>query len=362
LLHLADVHLERSFGRLGPERGSHRRQELRDTLQRGVALTTELGVDALCIAGDLYDTENVGPATGEFLARTFKALDPIPVLIAPGNRDPFRPGCLYDRVSWSPNVRVFRQATLQPEPIADGVVWGRAITTLEDRRSPLAGFHAPGDGPRVGLLHAEIVTPPATSTIAPLDPAEIAASGLQFLMLGHAHVGRVDGEKHYAYPGSLEPLDPDTTDDRWALLIEALATTTTLQRITLARRRVVVADVDLSDITSIDGFKRLVAERTPAWDGNDVRLRLFGTLRGELAQRQDAIAEALAPFDVDLTMAAQVATDFDALTGQHSTLGAYLRHVRSKMAEAANDAERRDWQDLLDAGIAAFTKGEVVLR
>ena len=60
LLHLADIHLDRSFGWLGPERGRRRRQELRDTLQRGVALARDLQVDALCIAGDLYDRENAG--------------------------------------------------------------------------------------------------------------------------------------------------------------------------------------------------------------------------------------------------------------------------------------------------------------
>jgi DNA repair exonuclease SbcCD nuclease subunit len=362
LLHVADVHLEKSFRWLGPERGDRRRQELRDAFQRAVTLALQQRVDALCIAGDLYDADNAGPAVGEFLASALATLGSIPVLIAPGNHDSFRPGGLYDRVDWSPNVRIFRSRTLEPERIADGVVWGRAFTAGQDHEPPLAGARATGTGPHVGLLHGDVVAAGATSIYGPIDPADIAASGLGFLLLGHVHNGQIDETRRFAYPGSVEPLDLSESGERWALLHTIGSGGTTVERLSLARRRVIADVIDLSGVATIADLRRLVEARSDSWIGNDVRLTLSGELRGELALRPSAIDDVLGPFDVESTLTARAPIDFDALATQHSTLGAYVRRLRQEIANASNDEAQRKLQDILDAGVAAFMNAEVVLR
>src|SRR5690348_6741071 len=97
LLHIADVHLERSFTRVGPRHGRKRRAELRATLRRALDLGRSRHVDAICIAGDLFERENALPEVGEFLRASFAGLGDIPILIAPGDRDYLSPGCLYDQ-------------------------------------------------------------------------------------------------------------------------------------------------------------------------------------------------------------------------------------------------------------------------
>src|SRR5258707_1962747 len=157
LLHIADVHLERSFAWLGPGYGPGRREGLRATLGRVVDLARDRDVDALVIAGDLFNRENAGPRVVEFLGATFARLGERPVLISHGNHDFFTPGCLYDQVTWSPNVHIFRSPTPSAVAVGDGTVWGYAFTGPERHTSPLDNFARPPGDTNVALLHAAMV-------------------------------------------------------------------------------------------------------------------------------------------------------------------------------------------------------------
>jgi exonuclease SbcD len=360
ILHIADVHLERSFVWLGNQRGDRRRGELRATLARAIDLAIEHHVDALCIAGDLYDTEMVGDATGTFLKALFARL-PVPVLISPGNHDPFHAGCLYDRVSWSGNVHIFRGPELTSVPVGDGQIWGRAFRGPRDDGSPLAGWHLPDGGLHLGLIHADIVAPGVSSPYAPLVPSDITASGLSHVMLGHIHAGRIDRASRYAYTGSIEPLDISEGGEHWALLVDASLSGMTVEPLPLARRRVISDHIDVTDVALLSQFQQIVAVRREAWQGNNLNLRIDGILGGELQSRPAAIGETLADFDVGLELAARPAIDVDALAAQQTTMGAFVRAAREGISGASTDEARRAAQDILAAGVAAFTGQEVFL-
>jgi len=361
LLHIADVHLERPFRRLEYRRGHSRRQELRDALSRAVDSARQYDVDALCIAGDLYERENAPPAVGEFLRATFERLGTTPVLIAPGNHDFFAAGCLYDRVDWPPNVHVFRDPRPSPVRVADGTVWGAAFTGPECTGSPLAGLHVSDDGPHVGLFHGQVVSDDQSSAYGPIALSAFASTGLAFAMLGHVHGGRIDEAHGFAYPGSLEPLDVSEVGPRWGLLLTVNASGRSVERITLAHRRVLSDEIDLSTISTVQDLRLEIDRHRTDWEGNDVRLRLYGTLQGELLAHPDSIREALLGLDVDPRLEARPAEDLDALARQQTTLGAFIREAR-RLAEEAAESDRSHWEDVLAAGIAAFRGQEVILR
>jgi len=64
---VADVHLDRAFTWAGPEVGRRLRQAIRDALRNAVATAAEVGVDAFCVAGDLFEDDRYAPDTPEFL-------------------------------------------------------------------------------------------------------------------------------------------------------------------------------------------------------------------------------------------------------------------------------------------------------
>lgn len=359
LLHIADIHLGHPFRWLGPERGRRRRQELRDSLTRVLDLAREHRVDALCIAGDLFEIENTPPSVGEALRATFASYPDVPILIAPGDSDPLRDGCLYDTVSWSTNVQIFRGANPTPLAIGDGKVWGCAFRAAQRQSSPLAGLRIAEKGVHVGLFHADVVEEGGTSNYGPLVPFSIAASGLRFALLGHRHAGRIEREKGFAYPGSLEPLDVSEVGPRWALLYDVSPSEVNVEPLEVARRQVRREQLDVSDVSTREDLRRRVAERAADWRDVDLDLTVVGQLHGDLLD-PDVIGEALKSYDVVLTVEARPDEELRRLAAQPTTRGAFVRMVLDRLqSDPAEDRER--WEDVLHTGLAAFRGEEVTL-
>ena len=122
IIHTADVHLDRAFSGLGMMSGvaAARREELRDAIRRLVDVTIEVGADALTIGGDLYEHDRATLDTGNFLAQQFARLETVPVLVSPGNHDPYVPDSLYRRVDWPSNVTIFSALELRPVSLSSG--------------------------------------------------------------------------------------------------------------------------------------------------------------------------------------------------------------------------------------------------
>ena len=223
LLFFSDLHLDASFAWAGRQIAWMRQEALRDALRRVGMLALELGVDALCCGGDLYEQERLRPATGEFLHETFAELRPLPVLLAPGNHDWYGPSSLYREVEWTDNVHVFGEAILRPVTLADGfTLWGAAHCGPMNTRGFLDGFQVSRSGIHVALFHgSEQSDLPFQAAgklpLAPFHADQIPQSGLVHALLGHFHAPR--DEIHYTYPGNPEPLGFDETGDRGAVLV-----------------------------------------------------------------------------------------------------------------------------------------------
>jgi DNA repair protein SbcD/Mre11 len=97
LLHFADLHLDAPFRWAPPDVARSRRLALRETLTRICRLAAEVGADALCCGGDLYEQDRFTPDTAQFLGSSFAELAPMRVYIAPGNHDWFGPESLSGR-------------------------------------------------------------------------------------------------------------------------------------------------------------------------------------------------------------------------------------------------------------------------
>ena len=79
------------------------------------------------VAGDLYEHDRFSPDTVRFVETTFAKLDPLPVLVAPGNHDWLAPAGLYRQARFGPNVHLFTTDRLEPVTLVDGcTLWGAA--------------------------------------------------------------------------------------------------------------------------------------------------------------------------------------------------------------------------------------------
>lgn len=212
ILHFADLHLDTAFtaDKLPSKVGAWRRDDLRATLGRILTLARERRVDAVTIAGDLYDQAYAMPELAEYLRQQFTRLAPIPVFIAPGQHDPYLNESLYTLTDWPDNVTIFSQGKLSSITIGPGIfLWGAACPPRREYRT-LAGFQVAQSGINLLLLHALPIEQAEESeqTTFLINEAALQQAGFNAALLGGLHQGlfQLDELSNCLYPGSPEPL------------------------------------------------------------------------------------------------------------------------------------------------------------
>ena len=286
LLHGADLHLDSPFAGLSPELAALRRSEQRQLLSDLASLARQRQVDGVLLSGDVLDAARCFRETGEELARQLGAMG-CPVFIAPGNHDPYTAQSPYETLSWPDNVHIFsrRQVEQVALPEKNCTIHGAAFCAEHEVRSPLAGFSVPEDGGlHVMVLHGDV---DGAGEYAPLTRQDIAASGLDYLALGHVHRFsgvQKEGNTFWAYPGCAQGRGFDETGEKGVLYLELEKEACRAEFIPLARRRYESLTVDVTGWDDpADALRRalprektgdiyrvvLTGERTrPHWSGN----------------------------------------------------------------------------------------------
>ena len=181
ILHGADLHLDSPFSDFPAGTAAMCREEQRQILRRLRSVCIQRQSHVMLLAGDIFDGIPY-PETVELLRREL-ALSPVPVFIVPGNHDPLESG-LWDG-EWPEHVHIFK---------------GPGCVTLEElglcvHHGDLPGLRGRDDGYiHIGLIHGD----------EPFTEKEIAATGLDYLALGHIHktaMPRRAGKTWYGWPG-----------------------------------------------------------------------------------------------------------------------------------------------------------------
>ncbi len=249
IIHAADFHLDSAFGALTPEQAKQRRRESRDLVERLSNYVNQQGADIVLLAGDLFDGELTYRETIEQLPRALGAME-AEVFIAPGNHDHYHARSPYAVLAWPENVHIFTKNSMEGITIErlGCTVYGAAFTRMSQEESLLSAFRVPNDGLiHIGVLHADLGA--AEQRYNPLRTEEIAASGLDYLALGHTHsflgVNRA-GETAYAYSGCIEGRGFDEAGDKGFLYGEIDRGRAELRFVPFARRRYEVLSVDVT--------------------------------------------------------------------------------------------------------------------
>jgi len=376
LLHLSDLHLDRAFAAMGcqGDLARRRRQGLREALTAAGRLAAEQDCAAVTIAGDLYEHERAGVDTGRFLADTFAAWQPMPVLIAPGNHDALMPGSLYRRIEWPSNVTIFQSSHLEPVELVEGVtVWGLAHREPSWQGDPLAGTSATGDsGVHLALFHgAELGSrPDGKSVHGPFHAERIRSAGFAAALCGHYHRRRLDTRTGLLYPGTAEPLSFDEEGGRGPVLVEIDGRgEVRFSAHDTNRWSVYTVECDSEDCGSVESVIQAVTLSCAATGLTDpertmIRVDLVGAVDCSLSL--DAFTVELAVRE-RLNLAAVKVRDlttplFDLKSAliEESTRGAFVR-AATAAAEAEPD-EAATLEDALRYGLMALSGAEIGLR
>jgi len=359
IVHAADVHLETAFTEL--RGGARRRAALADAFVRVVDLALERRADALTIGGDLYEAQRAGPQTARFIFAQLARFEG-PVLVAPGNHDPYSARALYARDDRPPNVRVFAEPAWNAYPLApDVTIYGFGHAPAEPGR-PFAGARFDRPGARIALVHGsdEDRCPPGKRATAPFTVAEIVASGADCALAGHYHggaaVGDESGRPRLAYPGSPEPIKFGERGWHGALVVTVDTRSVEIEPVELAHTRLIDLDVSLDDAASEHAVLAALERALQEFGRDDfLRVRLHGTTAPGTRVDRDLIADR---FGVGLGALdlhdATVAADYAAIAHEPNVRG---RAVADLLELAANGDE--DARTALRYTVAAFAGGEL---
>ena len=230
-IHSADWQLGARFTQFG-QRAQQLREARLDTLRRALALARQHNADALLIAGDLFEDNQVSDSLVAATLEIFRAHPDVPVYILPGNHDPHTgPDSVWQRKPFlapaiPANVRILRDAAIHD-------LGGNArliASPLHQKRSPndpsakLADLAAtlPADTIKIGITHG---SPAIESKHKPDDfPIALNAAtraGLDYLAIGHWHdwLDTLDNGR-ILMPGTPEPDRFANTDNGNIALVE----------------------------------------------------------------------------------------------------------------------------------------------
>ncbi len=367
---LADIHLETKFAGLGTEAASLRRENIKKSLQRAAELSVDEGASALLLVGDVYEQDRFVPDTGRFLARLFESLEPMPVLIAPGNHDWWGPESLYALVPWSPNVHIFTGSELEPFDLEDGLtVWGAAHQAPRTEQNFLERFEAPKSGLHIAAIHGsessrlsdERLSDPAKFAHAPFEESDIERAGLLHLFAGHYHTP--SSSSLCTYPGNPDPLTFGEDRDRRPrglvfATVEPSGAISIEEPRDVSHSRVFSVEVDVGGTNDKRELIDAVAEevhRVTQSRPDDAFLRI--SLYGEVDPGVDLYSlDAL--ITAELKQAAAVIVDasrvghfidIEELRAEQSIRGEFVRSVL-----AAEDLEDRLKERIISTGLAVL--------
>ena len=230
-VHAADLHLDSPFRGIRSEAPPQVAEELHratfEAYANIIALCLEERVDALLVAGDIYDGADRSLRAQLKFVDGLNRLDAAGIrsFICHGNHDPLDgwearldlpQGC----------VRYGREVTGEPvfrdEPDR-AMVYGISYPTREMRENLAPLFATPAaSGFGIGLLHANVGGNTDHDPYAPCSVSDLAETGLDYWALGHVHTRQVLREEQptIVYPGNPQGRNPRETGERGIYLVE----------------------------------------------------------------------------------------------------------------------------------------------
>lgn len=225
ILHTADWQIGRVFAQFEPDDAAALFEARFAVVERLAGIATDRGVDAILVAGDVFDAQTVADKT---IRRLFNAMQGFTGtwVLMPGNHDAALAESVWSRARRLGAIPSNVIVCLEPKPL---VVAGKFTLlpapltqrhTYVDLTEWFAAHVSTDDLPRIGLAHGSVqgILPEDVDSANPIAAGRAQGAGLTYLALGDWHgTKRVDGRTWYA--GTPESDRFKANDSGQALLV-----------------------------------------------------------------------------------------------------------------------------------------------
>lgn len=347
-LHTADWQIGRAFTTFDPEVAPFLAEARFAAVEQLAQLATQHAVDAVLVAGDVFDAQTVSDKT---IRRLFNAMAGFggPWLLISGNHDAAlaesvwtraqRLGCVSANVHllMTPEIKLFAQFAVLPAPLTQRHTYGDLTAWMDHAETP-AGLLRIGiaHGSVQGLLHDGI------DSANPIAPDRPERAQLDWLALGDWH-GAKQVNARMAYSGTPEPDRYPNNEPGYALLVNIAApgAEPQVQRLPVAQYRWQSKAWSLQLASDLDALLEWLGALQAA---DVVQLHLSGQLDWAQHQQLQAalgVAEArVRSLDLDTQDLRMAPTDEDLAALQaDGYVGELLAELRAESAAGADGAQ-----------------------
>lgn len=290
LIHCADLHLDSRLNtHLGREQAKRRRDELLRNFERLAGYAEENGVEAVLIAGDLFDRDMVSALARSTVLSVIAAHPQIRFYYLRGNHDKGD----YTDSSRPRNLFLFGNRWKSWQEGADGRIMITGIElTRENLSHALSALRLEPGLFNIVMLHGQetggtaAVASGHSAYAVPISIRALQGKGIDYLALGHVHsykYAKLDSRGVYCYPGCLEGRGFDESGPHGFVLldIDEKKLRFSARFVPFARRTLYAVDVDVTGCRSTAQINDLIRDalRSKACTEKDM---VDITIRGEL--------------------------------------------------------------------------------
>ena len=363
-IHIADVHLDTAFAGRSDDMRNRLRHAAREAFGRCVDTAVGEQVDAVLIAGDLFDGGSLSFESERFLLAQLGRLAEadIQVVYATGNHDPghgLRANGLdwpANGLDWPGNVTVIpgpdpvtvpvmgRTGDIVGHVTGAGHATARETTDLSLRLEPVPDTALP----QVAILHTQVTSATGRDVhraYAPSGIEHLRAAGFHYWALGHVHLRQeLSADPPVLYCGNLQGRNPRESGPKGGLLVDLgdpAHPVIEFREFSRVRWEKVTVS-GLEGVRSLDG---LVNEIAAGWDV--ARSSDSGSDDTEWMVAVDLAGPS--PMWRKLREEEEIATIEDEVAARLGALGAEVRAGR--LHPAAQIDDHVDREDVLGAGL-----------
>jgi DNA repair exonuclease SbcCD nuclease subunit len=346
-LHTADWQLGLKLAFIPGDRGAFARAERFEVVRRIAAVARTRDVQAVVVAGDVFDDNAVGRDTVQRARDVLEELSPIPVLLLPGNHDAGGPDSVLRRLGAGKHVKPLLDAT--PIDVGDARFYPCPLLRRHERDDPTRHLLArsPSDPIRVAIAHGGLLDFGEGESPNRIDWMAVLSKGFDYLALGdwHGTLRFGDGGRVW-YAGAPEATRFKEKRPGNVLLvtIESPGATPVVEEIEVQRTQWIERRETLDDDAQVDALGAWL-DGLPRKSMTLVDLTLEGSLPAAVRVRLDALLERkqeelmLLRVDADGLHDRATDDDFLHLSGD-GVVGRAASALRAAGTREASDALR----------------------
>ncbi len=350
IIHCADLHLDSNMtANLTGEKAKERKNELLMTFRNMIQFAEEQGVEAVMIAGDLFDKKKVTKTAMNAVQQAIEGHPEMDFYYLQGNHD--ADSFLSSLENIPDNLKLFGDTWTSYKADKEGSI---TITGVEFNGENQGQIYDTlvlnTDCYNIVLLHGQEAEYAGKDKGETIHIRQLKNKGIDYLALGHIHSYReeaLDGRGVYCYPGCLEGRGFDECGEHGFVLLEIDGQTRQCRRrfVPIARRQIYAVDIDVTGCNStMDMAERIEAKlQAHAYPQTSLmKFVLVGELDVECEKNIDYLVKQFEPCFYFLKIYDETGfhVDYKAFARDVSLKGEFVRTVMKE--ETLSEEEKAE--------------------